>query len=284
MNDMTLPGEANLPDIGQVSTEVVDGLRIRILRSGQADGTPVLFTGPWPESLYSFWRILPHVADAHPVIAVDLPGFGLSQSRPEVMSPRAMGAFLVKLVAHLELDRLHVVAPDVGTPAFLFAAAEHPELFEGLVLGAAATRVDLAGDRLRDFISSPRGAFAALDGAELLADYLTQARANTPPAVIEDLRAASAGRRFEDAVQFVRGYNDDLPQLEPLLAQIQTPVLVLAGRDDPIVPPANNQLLADRLPRNRLAVLQAGHRAWAEAPEAYAGQIMAWLGGGYREG
>ncbi len=283
MKDTTFPQGADLPGVGQVSTEVVDGLRIRISRSGPADQMPVLFTSPWPESLHAFWRIIPHVVHAHPVVAVDLPGFGLSESRPGVMSPKAMGAFLVKLAAHLKLDRLHAVAPDVGTPAFLFAAAEHPELFESLVLGGGATRVDLAGGRLRDLIASPQGAFASVDGAELVADYLTQARDNTPPAVVEDFRAASAGRRFEDAVQFVRGYIADLPQLEPMLARIQTPILVLAGRDDPIVPPANNELLADRLPHSRLALLHAGHRTWAEASEAYAGQIMAWLGGGYRE-
>ncbi len=124
---------------------------------------------------------------------------------------------------------------------------------------------------------------AAVDGAAAVADYLNQAQANTPAAVIEDFRAASAGRRFEEAVQFVRGYGADLPLIEPRLARIQTPVLVLAGRNDPIVPPANNQWLADRLPQSRLALLDAGHRFWAEATEANVGEILAWLGGGYRE-
>ena len=67
------------------------------------------------------------------------------------------------------------------------------------------------------------------------------------------------------------------------MAHIRTPVLVLAGRNDPIVPPANNQWLADRLPHSRLALLDGGHRVWAEAFEAYLGEIIAWLGGGYRE-
>jgi pimeloyl-ACP methyl ester carboxylesterase len=278
-----IPQDANLPDIGRVSTELVDGLRIRMARSGRTDGVPILFTSPWPESLYSFWRILPHFTHAHPVVAVDLPGFGLSQSRPDVMSPKAMGAFLVKLAQHLKLERLHGIGPDVGTPAFLFAAAGHPELFESLVLGGGATRIDLAAGRLRDLIASPQGAFAAVDGAAAVADYLTQAKNNTPPAVIEDFRAASAGRRFEEAVQFVRGYDADLPLIGRSLAQIQAPVLVLAGRDDPIVPPANNQWLSDQLPRSRLALLDAGHRAWAEASAAYVGEIMTWVGGGYRE-
>ncbi len=207
MSDTTIPDDPNLPEIGRVSTEVVGGLRIRIARSGRTDRIPILFTSPWPESLYSYWRTVPHFARAHPVVAVDLPGFGLSESRPDVMSPKAMGAFLVNLAGSLNFERFHGVGPDVGTPAFLFAAAGHPELFESLVLGGGATRIDLAAGRLRDLIASPQGAFAAVDGATAVADYLNQAKDNTPPEVIEDFRAASAGRRFEEAVQFVRGYD-----------------------------------------------------------------------------
>ncbi len=49
----------DLPDIGQITTEVVDGLRIRIARSGRANGSAILFTSPWPESIYAFHRVFP---------------------------------------------------------------------------------------------------------------------------------------------------------------------------------------------------------------------------------
>ena len=271
-----------LPNIGQATTEIIDGLRIRLSRSGRSDGLPVLLTSPWPESIYAFHRVLPYFVEAYPVIAIDLPGFGQSESRSDVMSPSAMGAFLVKVAAHLNLDRLHGVGPDVGALAFLFAAADHPQLFESLAVGGAATRVDLAAGRLKDLIASPKGTFAAIDGADAISGYLSQAAQITPAAIIEDFRHASADRRFEDAVQYVRGYNEDLPLLEQRLRQIQTPVLVIAGKNDPIVPPANNQFLADRLPHNRLSLLDAGHRAWEEATENYSRQIMSWFGGEYR--
>jgi pimeloyl-ACP methyl ester carboxylesterase len=268
-----------LPDIGRISTETIDGLRIRLSRSGRADGVPVLFTSPWPESIYACHRVLPYFVETHPVIAIDLPGFGLSESRPDVMSPSAMGGFLVKAAAHLNLSRFHGVGPDVGALAFLFAAADHPGLFESLAVGGAATRVDLASGRLKDIIASAKGAFAAVDGAEAVSRYLTDAAKITPPAIIDDFRHASAGRRFEDAAQYVRAYNEDLPLLEQRLTQVQTPVLIIAGKNDPIVPPANNQFLADRLPRNRLCLLEAAHRAWEEATESYSTEIVSWIRG-----
>jgi len=90
-----------LPNIGQVTTEIIDGLRIRLSRSGRSDGVPVLLTSPWPESIYAFHRVLPYLVESHPIIAIDLPGFGHSESRADVMSPRGMGVFLIKVAAIL---------------------------------------------------------------------------------------------------------------------------------------------------------------------------------------
>src|SRR5271154_913927 len=193
----------DLPDIGQVTTEVVDGLRIRIARSGRPTGSAILFTSPWPESIYAFHRVLPYFVETHRVIAIDLPGYGHSESRPDVMSPQKMGAFLIKLIAHLNLEGVHAVGPDVGALACLFAAADHPGVFVSLAVGGGAVRVDLAAGDLKNVIATPKGAFAAMNGADVMADYLMQAGKLTPAAIIEDFRLASAGKRFEDASEHV---------------------------------------------------------------------------------
>jgi pimeloyl-ACP methyl ester carboxylesterase len=217
-----------------------------------------------------------------PTLRLTFPVYGLSDSRPDVMSPEAMGNFAIALMGHFGLTRAHIIAPDVGTPAFLFAASKRPDLFESLVIGGGAVRVDLAAGQLKAIIGSPPGSFANIDGAFGVKDYLEAAEQLTPPAIIENFCAASSGRRLEDASQFVRAHVTDLPKLDPLLTKIQTPALVMAGKNDPIVPAANGQLLADKLPHNRLVLLEAGHRAWEEAATQYAHEIHSWFGGGYR--
>jgi len=274
--------DTQLPDIGMVSTTEIEGLRIRFAKGETAIGVPVLLTAPWPESIYAFHRLLPVLGKKHPYIAVDLPGYGLSDSRPEVMSPAAMGDFIIPLMKHFGLKRVHVVAPDVGTLAFLFAASARPDVFESLVIGGGAMRAELAAGQLKDIIHSAPGSFATIDGALGVKDYLDYAAQLTPSAVVADFRAASSGRRLEEASQFVRAYVTDLPELEPLLAEIQTPALVMTGRNDPIVPVANGQLLAEKLPHNRFVVLDAGHRAWEEAASQYTNEVGSWLDGGYR--
>jgi hypothetical protein len=50
-------------------------------------------------------------------------GFGHSQRSDALLSRRAMGEFIIRLADAFELDKPHVVAPDIGTGASLFAAA-----------------------------------------------------------------------------------------------------------------------------------------------------------------
>jgi len=274
---------ADLPKLGQVSTTRIDNLQVRGVRGGATTGIPVLLTSPWPESIYAFRGVLPKIEDHHPVIVVDLPGFGRSEGRPDVMSPEGMGCFIVKLAEHFGIDRLHAVGPDVGTSALLFAAAQKPTLFESLVVGSGAASLELTGGALKDIVASPPGAFAQADGGEIATSFVTGAAARpTPTAVLEDYRLAAAGSRFEAQANYVRAYASDLPRLKDLLPSIRTPVLILAGRTDPIVPPANGQFLKDRLPRSQFTLLDAGHLVWEDADAEYSDHLASWLGSTYR--
>ena len=141
--------------IMQTQTTEIDGLRIRYADSGTAAGGPVtVLTSPWPESLFAFRRVWPKLSKR--LVAVDLPGFGHSEGRPDVLTPSAMGEFLSHFIAALELGRPHLVAPDVGASAALFLAARHPDAVRSMVVGGggAAVPLDVTG-ALADIIAVP---------------------------------------------------------------------------------------------------------------------------------
>ena len=119
----------------------VDGLRIRYLRGAKKSEIPLFLTSPWPESLFAFHRIWPIVAERAEVVAVDLPGFGRSEGRPDVLSPKGMANFVPRILDALDLGRVHAVGPDIGTPALLLLASRYPDRFESLVVGSGATDV-----------------------------------------------------------------------------------------------------------------------------------------------
>jgi pimeloyl-ACP methyl ester carboxylesterase len=71
----------------------------------------------------------------------------------------------------------------------------------------------------------------------------------------------------------------ELPELAELLPQIETPVTLVNGRNDRVVPVANEEFLDARLPNSRMAVLDAGHFLWEEAPSEYASIVIGAITG-----
>ena len=82
------------------------------------------------------------------------------------------------------------------------------------------------------------------------------------------------GDRFAESMRYVRRYPEELPQLAELLPQITTPVTIINGRHDPVVPLANVEFLDERLPNSRVAVIDGGHFIWEEAPADYASAVL----------
>lgn len=261
----------------------VEGYRLRMLQSPGL-GLPILITAPWSQSIYAFHAIWHDLLQLGPIIAVDLPGFGGSDHRSEVMSPEAMGQFVIRLAAELGLARFHAAGPDVGTSAMLFAAAARPELFESLVVGSGGVDMDLIGKGLRGVIEAKPGTYGEPDGGAQVVGTITRLARETPPAeAMEDFRLSSLGRRWVEAADYVRAYPRDLPRLQALLPTVATPVLVISGKDDPIVPPANGELLAGNLPHAAHRVFDAGHFVWEDDAAGYMDAVSAWVRGGYRQ-
>src|SRR5207253_6977852 len=87
---------------------------------------------------------------------IDLPGFGHSDGRPELIAPDTSGVFLARLIDEWGLGAPHVVGPDVGTAAALFLAAKAPEQVTSLTVGGGAVRFPIeAGGALKDIIEAP---------------------------------------------------------------------------------------------------------------------------------
>lgn len=64
----------------------------------------------------------------------------------------------------------------------------------------------------------------------------------------------------------------------PWLHRIQSPTLVLAGKADPIVPPANARILASRIPNAQLEIVPgAGHLLLMDRAELCAARIACFL-------
>jgi pimeloyl-ACP methyl ester carboxylesterase len=272
---------------GDIATyfRVCDGARVRYADTKTDSDTVVLLLAPWPETLWAFRRIWGQIMALGRVVALDMPGFGHSDQPERLIAPDAMGAFLARLIDEWHLGAPHVVGPDVGTAAALFLAANAPEKVTSLSIGGGAVKFPIeAGGALQAVIEAP-----SLDDVRQLdaranisaADEVAAPRA-LEPEVHEDYVSAYDLGRFAESARFVRKYPVQNTVLQSLLPAIETPVMVLAGGRDELVPWSNNQFLVDALPRSVAHRLDAGHFAWEEAAGEYGRLVSAWIGGGYK--
>jgi pimeloyl-ACP methyl ester carboxylesterase len=267
----------------QPQVRTIDGLSIRFAESEDQDADALLLS-PWPESLFAFEPMWSRLAEHTHLVAIDLPGFGQSERRDTLLSPRAMGEFIIRVADAFGLENPHVIGPDVGTGAALFAAALYPGRLRSLVVGSGGAAVPIQlGGALKDWVEAPDiEGFRSADPRQIVASAIaTIERYALPDAVREDYLSSYEGDRFVESMRYVRTYPTDLPALRDLLPDIQTPVEIIAGRRDTAVPPVNAEFLHERLPKSKLDIIDAGHFTWEDATDEYAAIVTSWWGGGY---
>src|ERR1700677_3122519 len=122
----------------QAQFRVIDGLSIRFAES-EDRGDHALLLSPWPESLFAFDQIWARLGERSHLGAIDLPGFGRAQRRDALVAPPAMAHFIIRSADAFGLASPHVIGPDIGTAAALFAAAAHPGRLRSLVVGSGGS-------------------------------------------------------------------------------------------------------------------------------------------------
>ena len=261
----------------------IDGLSIRYAESEPRD-VSAIFLSPWPESLFTFEQMWLRLAEHAHLVAIDLPGFGHSERRNDLLTPSAMGEFVAHVIEEFELIRPHTVGPDIGTSALLFTAAKHPDLLRSIVLGNGTAAVPLQiGSVLKDAVEGPIETFRKLDPRKAVESVLAFVeRYKLPDHVREDFLSSYEGDRFVESLRFVRSYPTELALLSKLLSKIETPVQIITGARDTGVLPVNGDYLHDRLPHSKHDKVDANHFAWADAADQYAALIIDWWNRGYQ--
>jgi pimeloyl-ACP methyl ester carboxylesterase len=267
----------------QVRFRTVDGVRIRYADSDEPGKPVVVLTSPWPESVYAFARMWASLSQYARLFAVDLPGFGGSERRDDLLSPRAMGEFLAQLIAEAELGTPHIVAPDVGTAAALFAAAAHPERIASAIVGTGGTAVPIQlGEPLASWVLDPDfDKYRKMDPRVIVETAVGTIAGGIPDDIRADYLACYDGDRFAESMRYVRRYPEELPVLAGLLPQITVPVTIINGRHDRVVPLANAEFLDQRLPTSRLVIIEGGHFIWEEQPAKYASAVLESITGNW---
>jgi pimeloyl-ACP methyl ester carboxylesterase len=214
------------------------------------------------------WRPLSAALTGWRRIAPDLRGMGHSDAPEGGYDLAAYADDLAGLLDLLRVDRAVVCGLSMGGYVAFELLRRHRARIGALILmSTRATPDDAEGRAKRD------AAIARVrrDGPAFLADewppkLLAPLSLQTMPEVVQQVRAMAAGSPpvgIAGALWAMR----DRPDSTALLPTIDVPTLVLAGRDDQLIPPSAARAMADAIPGAHHAIIpSAGHLPPLEQP------------------
>jgi pimeloyl-ACP methyl ester carboxylesterase len=270
---------------------------------GDASGTPVVLVHGLGGSHLNWVHVGPALAAARRVVALDLPGFGLTPAgsrstsvhanaevlgrfldevvgAPAVLVGNSMGGMVSLLLAGRSPERVAGLVlvdpalpnprqrqdPQVAMTFALYAVPRVGELFLSRMQSRFTDRQRVLGTVRLCFADATRADDAVVDAGVTL----TQWRGSLPARDTEFLGAA---RSLLGVLRRPRRY-------DALLSGIDRPVLLVHGDRDRLVPLAAARRAATRNPGWATVWLEdVGHTPQLEVPERFVAEVEPWLEG-----
>jgi pimeloyl-ACP methyl ester carboxylesterase len=248
---------------------------------GTAPGTPLLLLNGIGLDTSAWGPVVDLLARERRLVLLDARGTGRSGPAPEPGTTATMAADALALLDHLGLEAVDVLGLSLGGLVAQELALRAPARVRALVLAATAAR--LPGRTRRVLDAWRRLLLAGTDPDALRREqvaWVLGAATLEDDGTTEAILAALAGAPAPSP----RGFS---AQADACLAHdtrdraagIRAPALVLAGREDALVPPSASEGLARLLPHARLQLHEGGHAFLLESTAAVTDAALAFLRG-----
>lgn len=255
----------------------VEGAKLYWEESGT--GTPLLMIQGLGWSGAMWHRMVPEFEPHYRVIRYDARGVGRSDVPPGPYPIARMAADAMAILDAAEAGDAHVIACSLGGIVAQEAALTWPERFRSVSLlcthpaGEEAVWPDTAAMEMLT-----KRATMPLEEAIEAALPWTYAP-DTPRALIDQdialrLEIRTTGEGYTNQLTGGLGY----PGTAARLPALRVPTLVMTGDADKLVPPANSDILAERIPGARKVVIPGGsHVFFTERPAEASAPILRFL-------
>ncbi len=283
---MGTPGEGAF----EHHTAALKEVRLHYVRAGSGD--PVVLLHGWPQTWYSWRRVISALAEDYTVIAPDLRGLGASSKPDSGYDTDNVADDIHELLAGLGFDRILLAGHDWGAAtAYSYAAQFRAEvrrltIFEmvmpgfGIMEGAMAPQP--GGNFLwhMGFQSVPDIPLALIEGREDLYlrwffdHYAYDPAAVTPEDCAEYVRAMTHVGALRAGLEYYKSFFDSAAQNEVHRERpLQIPVMAWAG--EACLGPLTKQCMELAAEDVRGGVIErCGHWIGEERPEFVAARLL----------
>ncbi|MFK3642733.1 alpha/beta fold hydrolase [Pseudomonas protegens] len=217
----------------------------------------------------SIWlRFARHFNRDYRLLIPDLGGHGeTAYAAHQDYRVPAQAQRLLRLLDACGIQRVQVIGNSMGGYIAAWLAAHAPQRISGLALFDPAGVEAPETSDLQHLLEQGKNPFLVRSRADFQHFYsLTMA---TPPWVPEAVLAAIAERYQARRGQLARIFAElqASPPMEPELAKIQAPTLLLWGREDRLLHPSSAQVWAKGLPQAQVQLWEGiGHMPMVERP------------------
>jgi pimeloyl-ACP methyl ester carboxylesterase len=258
----------------------VDGIQIRYRSWGQSkpDQPTLVFIHGFANSLQSFKRIAPELAADYQVIALDMPGFGLSEKPVDHdYSNASQARVIARFIAELNLPKVVIGGHSMGGAHALHVAEMTPNVV-GMILfnpGIITTSVPAVTEYF--FFPLPRLSAKIFGGREFRGNFLASSYLDpdfVTDAVMEELMLAPRSEGYIEGTTALMGYYTAGNEVN-MLADVQVPTLIIWGLEDKRKPQGEAEQLNEMIAGSRLVTVEdAAHYVHEEQPQIAAQAII----------
>jgi pimeloyl-ACP methyl ester carboxylesterase len=244
----------------------------------------------FPETWWTFRKLLPLLAENHRVFAVDLRGFGDSDNGPGTYDSKTSAEDLHLLIEELSVGPVHLTGQDISGATVFRLAATHPED----VLSFTAIETGLPGfgaERLADVthggtwyigvLVAPHIPEMLLTGREreFFGQFVFPAMSVTPGAITEAdidefVRTYSRPAGWRGAIGLYQSMLQEGADIAALVAthKLSMPVLAIGARGGEFTFATMSQVASGQV--RSVSLDGVGHYAALEAPEKVADALL----------
>jgi poly(3-hydroxyalkanoate) depolymerase len=265
----------------EARVEILDvGRQLEVRHWPGAPGrTPLLLCSGIGSSTSLFDLLVEHLDPERPLIAVNPPGLGASPAAkaPYIMHTYARSLRLV--VDQCGYDRTDVLGISWGGAVAQQFAFQNPRRCRRAVLVATSTGWMCVPPTLRTLarMATPKRHRNPAYARRIAGDIYGGTARQDPDAIVDLLHSAPSATPVRSYL-YQLGAGTAWTSL-PALRMVRQPCLVLAGKDDPIIRPANAKIMAAALPNGRLHLYEGGHLALLSEAAELAPVIESFLDG-----